>query len=136
MNSKRLKEIISKQECCFYCGRVFSSLYKPTRDHSWPKSRNGLNDSLNIVLSCAPCNLAKGNSLPTVEQAQRLLKKTNTKIETLNNQHDARIAKLRDFTTMLEDHIKGSKDTPYIPKEVKKMYWEQDAEPWHEQSSR
>jgi 5-methylcytosine-specific restriction endonuclease McrA len=48
---------------CCYCGHKF-----PTQDlnldHVVPRSRGGPTDWNNIVTSCIPCNLKKGNRLP------------------------------------------------------------------------
>ena len=54
---------------CQYCG----SEGKLTLDHVVPRSRGGESNWENIVTSCAPCNLRKGNR--TLEEAQmRLLR--------------------------------------------------------------
>ena len=45
---------------CQYCG----SPARLTVDHVVPRSRGGLSSWENIVTSCAPCNLRKGNRLP------------------------------------------------------------------------
>jgi 5-methylcytosine-specific restriction endonuclease McrA len=44
---------------CFYCDRMLSRT-KKTRDHLIPKSRNGTNQSHNIVNACRQCNCLKG----------------------------------------------------------------------------
>jgi len=46
---------------CVYCG---SSGGRLTLDHVVPKSRGGESVWENVVTSCAPCNLRKGNRLP------------------------------------------------------------------------
>ena len=46
---------------CVYCG---SSGGRLTLDHVVPKSRGGESIWENVVTSCAPCNLRKGNRLP------------------------------------------------------------------------
>lgn len=45
---------------CQYCGAA-SHL---TMDHVIPRSRGGRSSWENVVTSCAPCNLRKGNRLP------------------------------------------------------------------------
>ena len=45
---------------CQYCGAA-SHL---TMDHVIPRSRGGGSSWDNVVTSCAPCNLRKGNRLP------------------------------------------------------------------------
>jgi 5-methylcytosine-specific restriction endonuclease McrA len=46
---------------CVYCGTSGGRL---TLDHVVPKSRGGESVWENVVTSCAPCNLRKGNRLP------------------------------------------------------------------------
>jgi 5-methylcytosine-specific restriction endonuclease McrA len=46
---------------CQYCG-AGSHL---TMDHVVPRSRGGRSSWDNVVTSCAPCNLRKGNRLPS-----------------------------------------------------------------------
>ena len=46
---------------CVYCGSAGSRL---TLDHVIPRSRGGDSSWENVVTSCAPCNLRKGNRLP------------------------------------------------------------------------
>jgi 5-methylcytosine-specific restriction endonuclease McrA len=45
---------------CQYCG----STGKLTLDHVVPRSRGGTSVWENVVTSCAPCNMRKGNRLP------------------------------------------------------------------------
>jgi 5-methylcytosine-specific restriction endonuclease McrA len=54
---------------CVYCG---SSNGRLTLDHVVPRSRGGASVWENVVTSCAPCNLRKGDRLPE-EVAMRLL---------------------------------------------------------------
>jgi 5-methylcytosine-specific restriction endonuclease McrA len=49
---------------CCYCGRKFPT-EELNLDHVVPKSRRGATDWDNIVTSCIPCNLKKGNRLPS-----------------------------------------------------------------------
>ena len=46
---------------CVYCGSTAGRL---TLDHIVPRSRGGDSVWENVVTSCAPCNLRKGNRLP------------------------------------------------------------------------
>ena len=46
---------------CVYCGTTAGRL---TLDHVVPRSRGGESVWENVVTSCAPCNLRKGNRLP------------------------------------------------------------------------
>jgi 5-methylcytosine-specific restriction endonuclease McrA len=46
---------------CVYCGESGGRL---TLDHVVPRSRGGESSWENVVTSCAPCNLRKGNRLP------------------------------------------------------------------------
>ena len=46
---------------CVYCGESGGRL---TLDHVIPRSRGGESVWENVVTSCAPCNLRKGNRLP------------------------------------------------------------------------
>jgi 5-methylcytosine-specific restriction endonuclease McrA len=46
---------------CVYCGTTTGRL---TLDHVVPRSRGGDSVWENVVTSCAPCNLRKGNRLP------------------------------------------------------------------------
>jgi 5-methylcytosine-specific restriction endonuclease McrA len=46
---------------CVYCGHTGGRL---TLDHVIPRSRGGDSSWENVVTSCAPCNLRKGNRLP------------------------------------------------------------------------
>ncbi len=56
---------------CCYCGKKFA-LSDLNLDHVIPKSRGGKTDWSNIVTSCVPCNLKKGNRLPR-EAGMRLV---------------------------------------------------------------
>jgi 5-methylcytosine-specific restriction endonuclease McrA len=46
---------------CVYCGTASGRL---TLDHVIPRSRGGESVWENVVTSCAPCNMKKGNRLP------------------------------------------------------------------------
>jgi 5-methylcytosine-specific restriction endonuclease McrA len=46
---------------CVYCGTTAGRL---TLDHVIPRSRGGESVWENVVTSCAPCNMKKGNRLP------------------------------------------------------------------------
>lgn len=49
---------------CAYCGRRIS-YNSATYDHVVPRSRGGLNELQNKVLTCEPCNIAKADELPS-----------------------------------------------------------------------
>lgn len=48
---------------CQYCMQKIS-YSAATKDHVYPKSMGGSNDTFNLVLACRPCNAAKDNSYP------------------------------------------------------------------------
>ncbi|MEQ9327666.1 MAG: HNH endonuclease [Rhodospirillales bacterium] len=48
---------------CQYCGEDFAAP-ELTFDHVIPRSRGGRTTWENVVTSCAPCNLRKGNRMP------------------------------------------------------------------------
>jgi 5-methylcytosine-specific restriction endonuclease McrA len=56
---------------CVYCGDGTSRL---TLDHVVPRSRGGDSVWENVVTSCAPCNLRKGNRLPEEIEMRMLVK--------------------------------------------------------------
>lgn len=66
---------------CFYCGKYMTAFPNQqtgvnprgyTRDHFYPKSgEQVIPHSENIVLSCAPCNRGKANTLPTRVQINK-----------------------------------------------------------------
>lgn len=60
---KRTRARIVKRDkgICFHCGREGST----SCDHLIPVSKGGTDDDTNLVTSCWPCNLKKGNRLPT-----------------------------------------------------------------------
>jgi 5-methylcytosine-specific restriction endonuclease McrA len=55
---------------CVYCG----SSGRLTLDHVVPRSRGGDSVWENVVTSCAPCNLRKGNRLPEEVEMRLLVK--------------------------------------------------------------
>jgi 5-methylcytosine-specific restriction endonuclease McrA len=61
---------------CQYCGRRFSTS-ELSLDHVIPLSRNGPSCWENIVCSCLPCNVKKGNRLP--EEAGMKLRRAPVK---------------------------------------------------------
>lgn len=59
-----IAELYEEQGCvCFYCSEPLGNDFH--RDHYVPLSRGGSNYIDNIVLACAPCNLSKGDKLPS-----------------------------------------------------------------------
>lgn len=61
---------------CAYCGFRYSTT-ELNLEHVIPRSRGGRTDWSNVVTSCIPCNLRKGNRLP--EEAKMKLLVTPTK---------------------------------------------------------
>lgn len=53
---------IRDQGCCQYCGKHFKR-QKLTMDHVYPKSKGGMLNWQNVVLSCKGCNSRKGSKL-------------------------------------------------------------------------
>ncbi len=60
---------------CCYCGRKFGT-QDLNLDHVVPKSRGGPTSWANIVTSCIPCNLQKGNRTPLEAGLPLLVKPT------------------------------------------------------------
>jgi CRISPR/Cas system Type II protein with McrA/HNH and RuvC-like nuclease domain len=58
---------------CFYCNAKLGWNNK-TVDHVIPRSKGGSNRAWNIVLSCFGCNQSKGDSSPTEEQLNTILR--------------------------------------------------------------
>lgn len=59
---------------CFYCG-VDMQNWKHDEihvDHFYPVSRGGSDNPINLVVSCAPCNLSKGAREPTPDEVHQL----------------------------------------------------------------
>lgn len=56
---------------CSYCGKKFMTS-ELNLEHVLPRSRGGKTDWTNVVTSCIPCNLKKGNRLPD-EAGMKLL---------------------------------------------------------------
>jgi 5-methylcytosine-specific restriction endonuclease McrA len=63
---------------CAYCGHKFSSA-ELNLEHVIPRSRGGKTDWTNIVTSCIPCNLRKGNRLPEEASMKLLVQPTKPK---------------------------------------------------------
>ena len=67
------KNIIKRDKnICQYCASKLTSK-NSTVDHVLPKSRGGGNSWTNLVASCHPCNLRKGNRTPS-EANMKLLR--------------------------------------------------------------
>lgn len=71
----KTKKLVWKRDkgCCFYCG-IKLSWESKTADHVIPRSKGGSSRAWNIVLSCLPCNQNKGDSDPTAEQMDTILR--------------------------------------------------------------
>lgn len=63
---------------CAYCGNRFNTS-DLNLEHVIPKSRGGKTDWSNIVTSCIPCNLKKGNRLPLEANMALLINPTKPK---------------------------------------------------------
>lgn len=63
---------------CAYCGVKFNS-NDLNLEHVIPRSRGGKTDWTNVVTSCIPCNLRKGNRLPSEANMKLLVKPTKPK---------------------------------------------------------
>lgn len=59
---------------CFYCG-VSLSWDTKTIDHVIPKSKGGPHRAWNLVISCVECNRTKGDSDPTPDQLDLVLRR-------------------------------------------------------------
>lgn len=78
LNNRNL--IIRDNNTCQYCGRTKSQLTakeKMTRDHIIPRDKGGIDDWLNVALSCDTCNNKKGNKYMS-EKNMKLLKEPTT----------------------------------------------------------
>ena len=51
---------IKKNNYCWYCGQEMEPS-KLTKDHVFPRSKEGANDMDNIIMVCKTCNSSKGN---------------------------------------------------------------------------
>lgn len=60
---------------CAYCGLKFVSS-DLNLEHVIPRSRGGKTDWSNVVTTCIPCNLKKGNRLPNEANMKLLVKPT------------------------------------------------------------
>ncbi len=56
-------KIKQQKHRCYWCNRKIKE-GKYHEDHLFPLSRNGKNNSGNIVISCPECNLRKGRKMP------------------------------------------------------------------------
>ncbi len=65
-------------KCC-YCGKKLGSS-DLNLDHVIPRSRGGATDWTNIVTSCIPCNLRKGDRLPHEAKMKLLVPVTQPKL--------------------------------------------------------
>jgi 5-methylcytosine-specific restriction endonuclease McrA len=63
---------------CAYCGIKFNTS-DLNLEHVIPRSRGGKTDWTNIVTSCIPCNLKKGNRLPEEAHMKLLVQPTKPK---------------------------------------------------------
>lgn len=62
---RRAKPLAYFGDSCIYCGLRFRDDTNPHIDHMVPRSRGGVDEPFNKVLSCAYCNVVtKGARLP------------------------------------------------------------------------
>ena len=58
---RRLAIYLRDGLACVYCGIGIEEEAQLTLDHVVPHSKNGKNDTLNLVTACKRCNSARGN---------------------------------------------------------------------------
>jgi CRISPR/Cas system Type II protein with McrA/HNH and RuvC-like nuclease domain len=64
MDKKTKKYIFIRDEGkCFHCGKKLE-INQVNIDHYQPKSKGGVDDYFNLVLSCKKCNKYKGTTIP------------------------------------------------------------------------
>lgn len=68
------RRLIARSPVCYYCGRKWTKLRRPTHDHVIPLSKGGNNSPSNSVCACLECNSRKGTKLinPVTGQFQLL----------------------------------------------------------------
>lgn len=69
MSIKRSKAPSRHGFSCHYCGVPVFSDKNRTWDHIVPKALGGTDSMLNLITSCAFCNQAKGDDMPTCQCA-------------------------------------------------------------------
>ena len=60
-------KLYQKSKRCHWCKELFK-LKDLTLEHIIPLDRGGLDNANNMTLACAPCNHARGNNMPELEQ--------------------------------------------------------------------
>lgn len=56
-------EMLRESPCCHWCEAPLT-MQTATLDHRIPKAKGGSDARRNLVLSCEPCNVAKGDMMP------------------------------------------------------------------------
>lgn len=118
--SKRVRFEVFKRDCfaCQYCGRKAPDVLLHI-DHIIPVSEGGKNDLLNLVTSCAECNLGKSNrvlsdksvverkrqQLADLQQRREQLEMMFEWQESLTNMQEDTVERLsRNFTHLFKGH--------------------------------
>lgn len=72
---ERLRDAVLRQGGrCFWCGRAFSDLVRPTTDHLVPRAKGGPSWPENEVAACRRCNGQRGHTTP-VEWLEECLRR-------------------------------------------------------------
>lgn len=69
-------QYVKQNGLCFWCNVPLGDMHHG--DHYIPLAKGGTNFPENIVLSCPPCNMSKGDKMPDVYLAYRELIKNST----------------------------------------------------------
>lgn len=101
--------------CCQYCG-VKLTRSQITFDHVLPRSRGGITNWDNIVISCMPCNSRKGNRTP--EEAEMRLRKKPSSPKTR-----AEIQRIMMNPDRIHESWKA-----WFP-DISELYWNVELEP-------
>ncbi len=101
---------------CFYCGKRLTWKTK-TADHVIPKSKGGPGRTWNLVLSCHPCNQAKGDRDPDPVHLDMVLRRKllcETRISVgqairlaKGQRNSAEVARLLEMFWAITDLIEG-----------------------------
>ena len=58
------QRIVDQGGRCYWCSRKFGKNHKATIDHLIPLALGGMDEDVNLVASCGPCNYRKGAKHP------------------------------------------------------------------------
>ncbi len=56
------RSLVARSRLCYWCGRRWTKIYRPTHDHIIPLSKGGSNSPENSVCACKECNSRKQDS--------------------------------------------------------------------------